>query len=285
MAPSRKTQRCVEAILLCAVSVLIFSLRDHQMADIILRRIQVWIETQNAAYKIGAPPSLKFDRAQVPCAKRQMDLATVFRVEDVDCLECARDIQQRGLHPVVLNLSDDLCAGGAVDAGSGAQEESLWRRTALCVTQTQEFYPLCGKGRLDLIYSTGVPVLRTSEATDYAWLPAPWYCDFIACPALKYPELVRTPGNPERDIKQKDEATLEDRLRLILDVAAHMGNSAVVLGAMGCGAWRTPVGAVARVFGRVLPDYNGVFREITVAILTTEGSSLVPQFREVLRLG
>ena len=193
------------------------------------------------------------------------------------------------MQTVVLNLSDDLTAGGAVTLGSGAQEESLWRRTALSATQHQGFYPLCGaseaddypsegrrRGIVNLIYSAGVPVLRASEADDYAWLPEPWYCDFIACPALKYPVTVRG------DITPDDETTLTARVRLILDTAAYMGNTGVVLGAMGCGAWRTPAGAVARVFGRVLPEYNGVFREITVAILTTNRAPIIDVFREAL---
>ena len=271
------------------------------MADIFIRRIQVWKETEEAAYKIGAPPSLKFERWQVPAAVRKFAEPTMIRVEDVDCLDCAYAMQKRGLHHVVLNLSDDLVAGGAVESGSGAQEESLWRRTALSITQNQGFYPLCGasehddypsegrrRGIVNLIYSAGVPVLRTSEATGYEWIPteARWYCDFIACPALKYPEIVRNPQTGERDIGPEDEATLEARLRLILDMAAYMGRDAVVLGAMGCGAWRTPTGSVARVFGRVLPAYDGVFHEITVAILTTHstGPSTIAQFRGSLRL-
>jgi len=264
------------------------------MADIFLQRIQVWKETEAAAYKIGAPPSLKFERWQVPGAVRQQGQGgrAVIRVIDVDCLDCAREMQIRGLHPVVLNLSDDLYAGGAVASGSGAQEENLWRRTALSATQTQGFYPLCGAredgtstGATNLIYSTGVPVLRASEAEDYAWLALPWYCDFIACPALKYPEVVWNKQTGEKDITPEDEARLAARLRMILDTAAHMGNSAVVLGAMGCGAWRTPVGAVARVFGRVLPEYDDVFHEITVAILTTNRGSMIAPFREAIASG
>ncbi len=263
------------------------------MADIFIRRIQVWAETEAAAHIVGAPPSLKFERWRVPQASRRFAEPMVIRVEDVDCLDCADDMQTRDLRPVVLNLSDDLTAGGEVTLGSGAQEESLWRRTALSATQHQGFYPLCGaseaddypsegrrRGIVNVLYSAGVPVLRASEADDYAWLPEPWYCDFIACPALKYPVTVRGVITPD------DEATLTARVRLILDMAAYMGNTAVVLGAMGCGAWRTPPAAVAQVFGRVLPEYDGVFREITVAILTTSRSSIIDQFREaIMRLG
>ena len=70
--------------------------------------------------------------------------------------------------------------------GSGAKEESLWRRTALCHTQKQLFYPLCPVGKpADLLYSPKVSVLRDTEAKAYAWFPAPYRkVDFIAIPAF-----------------------------------------------------------------------------------------------------
>jgi uncharacterized protein (TIGR02452 family) len=64
---------------------------------------------------------------------------------------------------------------------------------------------------------------------------------------------------------------LEERLRLVLHVSAHKGHDVVILGAMGCGAWRSPPQAVADVFARVLPEYNGCFNQIFIAILNTNG--------------
>ena len=239
-----------------------------------MRRIQIWKETAEAAYKIGAPPSLKFVPADVEKAISR-GWETPIRIVDADCLDTARGMISRGLRPVVLNLSDDITAGGAVDIGSGAQEESLWRRTALCATQTQDFYPL---GR-SLIYSPAVPVLRDTEQYDYAWLTKPWTVDFIACPALKYPHWIATDEDPAGDLKPADKEELAARLRLILDVAAKMGNDSVVLGPMGCGAWKNPPRAVARVFQRVLPEYDGCFREIAIAALTTSGGAVVTNAR------
>lgn len=239
-------------------------------ANIFMERIKVWKETAEAAHKVGAPPSLKFVPADVEKAQSR-GWETLIRVVDADCLDTARGMISRGLRPVVLNLSDDGWAGGAVDIGSGAQEESLWRRTALCATQTQDFYPL---GR-SLIYSPAVSVLRDTEQYDYAWLPRPWLVDFIACPAIKYPRWVASEEEPTGDLKPDDKEELAARLRLIMDVAAKMGNDSVVLGPMGCGAWKNPPRAVARVFQRILPEYAGCFREIVIAALTTSGGTVV----------
>jgi uncharacterized protein (TIGR02452 family) len=231
-------------------------------------RIAVWKETEAAAHAIGSPPTLKFTPAQVRDPVSH-GYATVISVRDADCIDVAKEMQDRGLQPVVLNLSDDCVAGGVVDLGSGAQEESLWRRTALSATQHQGFYPLCEDGRVSLLYSPAVPVLRDTEERGYAWLPTPFYLDFIACPALKYPHWVSSATAPDGDLSDSDKERLATRLRLILRVAAQMGNDAVVLGPMGCGAWRNPPGAVAGVFATVLPEFDGVFREIVVAALTT----------------
>jgi len=90
--------------------------------------------------------------------------------------------------------------------GSGAKEESLWRRTALCHTQKQLFYPLCPVGKpADLLYSPKVSVLRDTEAKAYAWFPAPYRkVDFIAIPALKYPAPQKDGGLSASDQKILD---------------------------------------------------------------------------------
>ena len=236
-------------------------------------RIQIWLSTKSVAEGMELPPSRLYRERDVRGRGVVKEfLKTDISVEDADCLEVASAMKKDGdRRPVVLNLADDLEAGGGVAHGSRAQEENLWRRTALCRTQLQSFYPLKG---VSLIYSPVVPVLRASEAKGYRWLEAGerWDCDFIACPAIKYPEWVRTADRPQGDLSARDRDILERRLRLILTVASLEGNDGVVLGAMGCGAWNCPPWSVAEVFRDVLPEFAGVFRSIVVAVLTTEGS-------------
>lgn len=236
----------------------------------LIDRIQVWRDTKAAAATLDVPPSRRYTERDLRGRGLMKDfLKTDISVEDADCLEVAAAMRKQGvMRPVVLNLSDDLEAGGSVEHGSRAQEENLWRRTALCRTQLQSFYPLKG---VSLIYSPAVPVLRASERKGYRWLESGerWACDFIACPAIKYPERVPHASRVEGDLSATDRDRLERKLRLILRVAALEGNDGVVLGAMGCGAWASPPWAVAEVFRDVLPDFAGVFRSIVIAILTT----------------
>lgn len=246
----------------------------NQMEDRFIDRIKVWQETKAAAIAIAAsvPPSEKLTPADFPPGPvAQHGYITELGIENVDCIEAGLTMAAEGMNPVVLNLSDDRDAGGCIDLGSGAQEESLWRRTALCVTQTAAFYPLCVGGTTEAIYSPTVPVLRRSEAAGYAW-----YADtarptmsFIACPAIKMPHWVASAEEPDGDLKDADKMRLGKRLRLILRIAAEKGHDAVVLGAMGCGAWGNPPRAVARVFAKVLPEFDGVFKKITIAILSS----------------
>jgi uncharacterized protein (TIGR02452 family) len=243
------------------------------MEDRFINRIKVWQETKAAATSIAAsvPPSEKLTPADFPPGPvPSRGFATSVFIENVDCIEAGLAMAGEGLNPVVLNLSDDRDAGGCVDLGSGAQEESLWRRTALCVTQLQSFYPLCAGGTVEAIYSPAVSVLRRSESAGYAW-----YTDterptmsFIACPAIKMPHWVASAEEPDGDLKDSDKMRLSKRLRLILRIAAAKGHDAVVLGAMGCGAWGNPPRAVARVFATVLPEFDGVFKQIVIAILS-----------------
>ena len=93
------------------------------MSAIFLDRIRIWNETRTAVMRIAAqvPPTEKVRWSQtIPTVPGS--LPTEIRVLDADCLDVVRDLP-KGRNPVVLNLSDDYAAGGAVNLGSGAQED------------------------------------------------------------------------------------------------------------------------------------------------------------------
>lgn len=85
-----------------------------------------------------------------------------------------------------------------------------------------------------------------------------------------------------------DEAELEDlreKVRLVLRMAAGQGVTRLVLGAMGCGAYRCPPRAVAREMKQVLEDdeFTGWFEIVTFAIYAggAVGKRNLHVFREV----
>lgn len=189
------------------------------------------------------------------------------RVENTDALECGVSYLRKGHHPVVLNLADDLWPGGCVENGSGAQEESLFRCTNLCATLSltarPRLYPILDT---QLIYSPGVKVLKSSEATGWRLLEPPHdRLAIISCPGLRWPCLA--PGG--RRLQPQDVARLEHKVRLIMRCAFIKSHDVVVLGALGCGAWRNPAPHVAQVFYNVLqePEFAGQFAQVVFAVL------------------
>ena len=71
-----------------------------------------------------------------------------------DCIDVAQELVSQGLNPVMLNMASRRCPGGGALNGARAQEETLFRRSNLCVSlyQFDEYHadllgiPL-GKGR------------------------------------------------------------------------------------------------------------------------------------------
>lgn len=165
--------------------------------------------------------------------------AVDVRVIKADTLEVALALPDPD--PLVLILADADRPGGCVFAGAGMQEESLFRRTALFAHLPQTLYPIAPD---EALYAPDVPVLSSLSGREMRRMA------FIACPGIKMPSLEA--GNTR--LGAEDAATLERKIRLILQVASNRGHRSVVLGALGCGAWGCPRRHVAEIFGQVLKD-------------------------------
>lgn len=106
--------------------------------------------------------------------------------------------------------------------------------------------------------------------------------DVVSCAALRGPDVTRA-GEYEYE---KDKETMEMKVRLILQIAKQKGVTRLVLGALGCGAFRNPPEEVAKIFKRVIMGdrrRKGVewFEEIVFAIFD-DGENL-RVFREVFK--
>lgn len=228
-------------------------------------RIACFNDTKQRTALLPAPPaSVKYNwRAGLLREGRPVAGSTTsVEVVDMDSIDCGLLWKTRGFNPLVLNLASDRHAGGGVVNGAGAQEESLFRRTNYWRTLTQDMYPL---GRYEAVYSPGVRVIKTSEAD--GWRPMDATVDFIACPALRNPDVV---GGRLQD---RDVLLLKKKIELILQVAVATGHDCVIFGAMGCGAWNNPPEHVAQIFKEVLGAYNGVLRAAIFAVLNLSRGS------------
>jgi len=242
------------------------------------RNVLTWRDTQVRAYSFPFKPSVKvhYERTKILCA---IFPATTMEVTPEDTLVAGRRLTQTGLCPLILNFADDLEAGGVVDNGNSAQEESLWRRTNLCATQLQAFYPLAQDPVQEGIYTPEATVFKDTEENDCADLKTPWQASFIAVPGLKFP---RT--NHQNFVCLEDLMRMRAKIELICQTAKHYGHDALVLGPLGCGVWRSPPRQMAEIMRSVLSSYRGVFKQVTFACLdkgVVGASSNYTIFKEV----
>ncbi len=228
-------------------------------------RMRVWRDTEARSRRFYFETSRKWAHDPV-FPKRVLFSETRRSVTPEDTLVAAQRLQQTGYTPAVLNFADNLIAGGNVIVGSGAQEESLWRRTNLCRTQLQTFYPLLGEGTgpVEGIYTPAITVFKSSESEGYVDLLRPWQVAIVSVPAIPYPLLERgRMGHEETAIFRK-------KIELVLQIANRQGHDSLVLGAFGCGAWRGPPQQIAELFREVLREWTGAFREVVFACLHRE---------------
>ena len=187
-----------------------------------------------------------------------------------DCLECAQRLHR--LKPAVLNLADDNFPGGAVEMGSAAQEESIFRRTNIHRTLNLQtgFYPL---RNIDTVYSPSVKIFKNRDGTLRTTMTD---VAIITAPALRMPALV------DGSLSEKDANILKHKIRMVLEVALYNKHTNIILGAMGCGAWKNPPGDVARCFQEVLREYKKYFQTIIFAILKVSQSDYLVRDRRAL---
>jgi uncharacterized protein (TIGR02452 family) len=202
-------------------------------------------------------------------------------VELIDCVEAGLRMQDQGLNPVVLNMANAFHPGGGYLSGAGAQEENLCRRSAYCLAleapeslyqltgqRKEDHYPLGDDGGL---YTPNVLILRESEDAGYKWLSHPRHLSFVAVAAIDRPRVTRDRiprlASPDREITA-------EKIRMILRIADYHRHDALVLSALGCGAFANPPADVAAVFHEVFsePEFYGAFKQITFAILDDQNA-------------
>lgn len=228
-----------------------------------INRIDCWKNTQIISETLSPPPSsTRVYWSAEPLSP--LVRGTVIHIENEDALDAGLRLQDQGFSKVlVLNLADDRRAGGCLESGSGAQEESLFRRTNYHKTLLQTLYPITAD---QAIYSPGITVLKASEANEWKKLEPARTMDFIACPGLRYPTLYRNESGEGR-IQSPADQVLKRKIETILQTACRESYDAVVLGAMGCGVWQNPSKHVAEIFRQVLEECQGYVPYVVFAIM------------------
>lgn len=200
-------------------------------------------------------------------------------VENIDTLEKAKTMGQR---VAVLNMASFSNPGGGVARGSRAQEEELCRRTNLLLSLYlfhEDLYSEVGYESCDEKYHYPIPALGgiyTPDVTvfrdkdDYEYLNNPFKIAVISVPGVKYPTV--DPGTGL--MSDKDAKFAKLKIMSILRIAQVHNKTKLVLGALGCGAFKCPPKHMALLFKEVLemPEFKNHFEEICFAILDDHNS-------------
>lgn len=200
---------------------------------------------------------------------------TKIFVENIDTFLMAKKL---GSSCVVLNMASSKNPGGGVERGSRAQEEDLCRRSDLVYSlysfsldksnifgykDNNYSYPIPTYGG---IYSPRVCVFRD---TNYSYLKTPFITNVISVAGVVRPEI-----NKNGKMKDKYISITKGKIRTILRIASDNGHTKLVLGALGCGAFKNPPRHVAELFYEVFreKEFDGLFEEIHFAILEDSNS-------------
>ncbi|KAG6811442.1 hypothetical protein H0H92_007359 [Tricholoma furcatifolium] len=196
------------------------------------------------------------------------------RLLNSDSFTAARDIFDNAVDAfsktTVLNLaSDEFPAGGWVTTLTKTQEEALCYSSTLYATLKHSYYPWAntGPGSAVGIYSPGVVIFK--DDLDHNCV------DLL--PGQRRVVSVITVAAPRRrpltsdGLTFRDSTVLEDlrnKIRLVYRMAARRGKTYLVLGALGCGAYRCPPALVANEMKAILEDdeFKGWFKEVVFAI-------------------
>ena len=201
---------------------------------------------------------------------------TIVEVQNIDCLYAGVQLKKQGYNPAVLNMASRRNPGGGVATGAGAQEETLFRRTNLFrslyqfasyseqygIKPSRYQYPL--DRNFGGIYTPDAIYFRASERKGYALLEKPDTLPFITVPGMNRPDLTADGMIADYHVEP-----IKNKIRTIFRIGLLHGHDSLVLGALGCGAFRNPPRHVARLFHEVMDEteFKDKYRKIVFAIL------------------
>ena len=206
----------------------------------------------------------------------QNDEPTIVEVQNIDCLHVGVELKEGGFNPAVLNMASRRNPGGGVVTGAGAQEETLFRRTNLFrslyqfapyaaqygIKPSRHQYPL--DRNFGGVYTPDAIYFRESEQNGYELMDAPVTLSFITVAGMNRPDLT-----PSGMIAHHHVEPIKNKIRTIYRIGLTHGHDALVLGALGCGAFCNPPRHVARLFHEVIeePEFKNRYKKIVFAIL------------------
>ncbi|KAJ5597726.1 hypothetical protein N7537_007810 [Penicillium hordei] len=214
---------------------------------------------------------------------------TVVRVVAGDTYGHALEMQNTGsttdhMPVCVLNFANAGKPGGGWLNGARAQEEQLCYRSTLIDTLHTRFYPM---DDLECLYSPNVIVFRKSLDNAYSFMLGDEQLHLnptvsvISMAARSQPKLTADKST-YMEIAQR--YLMIAKMQLILRTAANNNHRRLVLGAIGCGAFRHPTQEVADCWYEVLmkKEFKGWFERIYFAVRDAPKEKNIEIFKKKL---
>ncbi len=222
-----------------------------------------------------------YSKEQSSCKGIAAGRHTEVEVVEEDCLLVAKSLKDEGYNPAVLNMASRRNPGGGVLNGAGAQEENLFRRTNLFlslyqfasyaedygVQKSSLQYPL--DQNFGGVYTPEACVFRGLEKDGYPLLDECYCLSFIAVPGLN-----RSALDAKGFIVPEQVMGIKNKMRTIFRMGLHHGHDVLVLGALGCGAFRNPPAHISRLFHEIMEEeeFKDKYRKIVFAIIEDHNS-------------
>ena len=121
------------------------------------------------------------------------------------------------------------------------------------------------------VYTPNAIVFRGTEQEGYPLLDKPFQMAFIAVAGINRPAL----ESPERIVPDLVEP-VKNKIRTIFRIGLLHGHDSLVLGALGCGAFRNPPSHIAKLFHEVMeePEFKNKYKLLLFAILDDHNARL-----------
>lgn len=182
--------------------------------------------------------------------------STEIEIINGDTLVVAEQYAKEENNLLILNMASATYPGGGVEIGSMAQEEELFRRTNYFKTLIKnDFYPI---KRPDVILSPQIWIVKDENYND---LEEPWSASFITASMPKRPNL-----SEDGKYLKKDYMIAKRTIEHVFKIAFEHDYEVLILGAIGCGAYKNPQEQVIEIFNEMLEKYDGCFKKIIFAI-------------------
>ena len=226
-----------------------------------------------------------------PIKNGQNAFSTQIYVSRREVMFVAREFAGLGMPTVALNVAHEQRPGDSVFWGKDTEEAALFRVSDYFLSLFPHLNPTLKKqlhgGKYHVpefggIYSPSVSVFRENQEVNFRYIAKPVQIAVIA--SVPYNMCHHSSHHSSPGSRGKYVSGTKKKIRAIFRIAAHNGNTAVVLTDYGCTERHNHPKIVSRLFKEVLleHEFRGVFKVVEFAIPTTTTKQLFVDFSREL---